>query len=377
MAEEGQAVVIDNGSVTCKAGYAGEENPHSVFPSVLGRPRFRAVHVGMGDDGSRVGDEAIGRGMSLKYPIEYGIITDWNIMEKVWHHGFYNKLRIAPEEHPVLLTEVSLNPKANREKMIQIMFETFNVPHLYIAEQAVLSLYSTARATGIVLESGDAVTYAVPVYEGNVLPGAISRLDFAGRNLTDYMTKILTERGYPFDNPAEIPRPLDVASDIKEKLAYVGLDFGKEMLTAASSNELERPYELPNGQAITVGNERFRCPEGLFRPSLLGLEAAGIHEVTYNSIMKCDMEVRKDLFENVVLSGGSTMFSGLAERMHKELAALAPPIAKVKIVASPDRKYSSWVGGSLLASLPNFASQLCSSKEEYDEHGPALCLKRF
>jgi len=361
------ALVMDPGSGVVKAGLAGDDAPRAVFPSIVGWPRRQ------GWGGYVVGGEAKRkRGLlTLRYPIQHGIITDWDAMEKIWHHTFYNELRVSPEELPILLTEAPMNPKANREKMSQAMFETLNVPAMYVAIQPALSLLASGRVTGIAVDSGDDVTYAAPVYEGYVLPHAVQRLDVAGRDLTDHLMRILSERGYSFRTMAE----REIVRDLKEKLAYVALDFDNEMASAAAGKSLEKKYELPDGQVITIGNERFRTGEALFDPSFLGKEATGIHHLTFNSIMKCDIGIRKDLYANVILSGGTTMFPGIADRMQKEMTALAPPTLKIKIIAPPERKFSVWVGGSILASLTTF-QEMWVTKDEYDESGPKILSKK-
>ncbi|CDY33033.1 BnaA10g12390D [Brassica napus] len=308
--EDIQPLVCDNGTGMVKAGFAGDDAPRAVFPSIVGRPRHTGVMVGMGQKDAYVGDEAQSK-----------------------------------REHPVLLTEAPLNPKANREKMTQIMFETFNTPAMYVAIQAVLSLYASGRTTGIVLDSGDGVSHTVPIYE---------------------------ERGYSFTTTAE----REIVRDMKEKLSYIALDYEQELETSNTSSSVEKSFELPDGQVITIGAERFRCPEVLFQPSMIGMENPGIHETTYNSIMKCDVDIRKDLYGNIVLSGGTTMFGGIGDRMSKEITALAPSSMKIKVVAPPERKYSVWIGGSILASLSTF-QQMWIAKAEYDESGPSIVHRKL
>ncbi|GFN80146.1 actin [Plakobranchus ocellatus] len=368
--KESPALVLDIGSSLCRAGFAGADAPCVTFPSIVGRKRLWENSIDANSKDVYVGDEAQSRrvGLSVKYPVEHGIVTNFDDMQEIWHHTFYNELRVAPEEHPLLLTEAPMNPKANREKITQIMFEKFDTPALFLAVQAVLTLYASGNTTGFVLDVGDGTSNTVPIYEGYSMPHAILKLGYNGRDLTDYLMKMLIQRGFLFHTSAE----REIVRDMKEKLCYVAPDFEREMQSASTTSSLEESYTLPDGEKITLNSERFMTAEALFKPSkLLNFELPGVHETLNMSMNKCDCDIRKDLFAGIVLSGGSTMFPGMAERLQNEVTALTSNAVRVH----PASSFSAWVGGSILASLPTF-QQMWIQKEEYDEYGPCIVHRR-
>lgn len=318
-----------------------------------------------------IGDEAQAHKgvLTNRSPHEHGIITDWVDMEKIIHHTFYGALHVAPEEHPVMVTENSLNPKNCREKITQMMFETFNVPAFYLQNSQALTLIASGRTTGLVVEISRNSGYVVPVYEGYVLQHGIARFELNASDVEDYMCKILTERGYDAD------RTRPSIKDIVEKTAYVALDFDNEMKDAAITQAITKQYELPDGQVITIGNERFRCTECLFQPYFIGYESDGIHALANKAIRRCDVDIQKDLFANIVLTGAGTTYPGFADRMQKEIVSLAPTGTRVKVIAPPERVNSSWIGGSILSSLGTF-QPMWVTKAEYDEEGPSIVHRR-
>jgi len=367
-----QAVVIDNGSGRIKAGFAGDDVPRHVFPAFVGVPKYDEVIVGLENKPFLIGDEADAmRGvMTLHYPIEHGIVVNWDHMEKVWSHTFTELLRVESAAQPVILTEAPANPLENREKMVQLMFEKFHVPKVYIALQAVLSLYAAGRTTGLVVESGDGVTHTVPVYEGYALSHRIKRLDFAGRDLTEWMEKLLGERGQ-FRGVTSAER--EIAKKIKETVGYVALDFEAEMEKDVSS--IEENYLLPDGNTITVGNERFRCPEALFDPSMIGLEQLGIHQAVHDTIVGCDIDIRAALWGNIIISGGNTLFPGFADRLKAEVQEKAPGEITVELEASDEREFNVWIGGSILSSMSTFQAMWITTAE-FDEFGAEIVHKK-
>jgi len=273
-----------------------------------------------------------------------------------------------------LLTEAPLNPKKSREKAGEIFFETFNVPALFISIQAILSLYASGRTTGVVLDSGDGVTHVVPVFEGFAMPQAIQRIDLAGRDVTTYFQSLLRKAGHFFYTSAE----KEIVRSIKESTCYVAFDPNKEeeyMYIDKTGRPPIHKYKLPDGNTIDIGFERFRAPEILFHPDLIGEEFPGVHECLVTSIQRTDLDLRKTLYSNIVLAGGSTLFPGFGDRLLDEVRRLAPKDIKIRMSAPPERKYSTWMGGSILASLTTF-KKMWVSAAEYEEWGPSIIFRK-
>lgn len=367
-----QPVVIDNGSGVIKAGFAGEQAPKCVFGNFVGRPKHTRVMAGALEGDCFIGPKAQEyRGLlALKYPMEHGIVTDWNDMERVWQYIYSSdQLRSEPSEHPVLLTEAPLNPQANREKAAEIFFETFNAPALYIQIQAVLSLYSSGRTTGVVLDSGDGVTHVVPIFEGFAIEHGIQRMDVAGRDVTRYLKLLLRKEGHVFSKSSEF----EIVREIKEQRCKLQSAPLKE--DTANDPAGKVLHTLPDGSKIEVGAAHYRAPELLFRPDLIGEEYDGAAQCVANAIFKCDVDLRKTLYQNIVLSGGSTMLQGFGDRLLNEMKRLAPKDVKVRILAPQERIFSTWIGGSILASLDTFR-KIWVTKQQFDSQGKGIIARK-
>lgn len=250
--------------------------------------------------------------------------------------------------------------------MATAMYERFNVKSLYIAGTDSTAFVSSGRTTGLVIDVGDGVTYTAPVFDGFGISQAVHRLDFAGRALTELLVAKLREnRGYLFTSASDF----ELVREMKEKMSYAEEHVG------LAQPHPDTSYELPDGQVITIGKECGECIEPLFCPSKLGLELPGIHRMCYNSIQKCGMDVRRPLYSSITLCGGGTMSAGFQERMQAEMQALVPDTIKIKVYAPGERKYSVWIGGSILTSLSTFRS-MWITREQYEDAGPAIIHNR-
>ncbi|XP_044009683.1 actin-related protein 2 isoform X4 [Aphidius gifuensis] len=388
MDDKGRKVIVcDNGTGFVKCGYAGANFPAHIFPSIVGRPIIRAVNK-IGDIDVKdlmIGDEAskLRSLLEINYPMQNGIVRNWEDMCHVWDYTFgKEKLDINPKECKILLTEPPMNPTTNREKMIEVMFEKYQFAGVYIAVQAVLTLYAQGLISGVVVDSGDGVTHICPVYEEYALPHLTRRLDIAGRDITIYLIKLLLLRGYAFNHSADF----ETVRMLKEKLCYVGYNIETEEKLAVETTVLVESYTLPDGRVIKVGGERFAAPEALFQPHLINVEAPGIAELVFNTIQSADIDMRSELYKHIVLSGGSTMYPGLPSRLEREIKQLYLQRVlkndtsklgkfKIKIEDSPRRKDMVFMGGAVLADLTKNRDSFWIMREEYEEKGLSVLKK--
>jgi len=387
MTSQKNVIVCDNGTGFVKCGFAGANFPTAIFPAMVGRPILRyeesVDNVEIKD--IMVGDEAakLRSMLQITYPMDNGIVRNWDDAKHVWNYTFFERLKINPKECKIMLTEPPMNPMQNREKMVTVMFEEYGFQACYIAIQAVLTLYAQGLLTGVVVDSGDGVTHIVPVYEGFSLPHLIKRLNVAGRDVTRYLIKLLLLSGYAFNRTADF----ETVRQIKEKLCYVGCDLELEKRLALETTILIKKYKLPDGRVIKVGRERFEAPECLFNPGLIDCDQVGMGEMVFDTINKADIDTRAEFYNHIVLSGGSTMYPGLPSRLEKEIRDLYTARClkgdqegakrfKCRIEDPPRRKHMVFLGGAVLADIMKDKQAFWMNKSEFDEQGASRVLRK-
>ena len=352
-------IVIDNGSRYIQAGFSSEDGPRVVISSCVGHPKYSSnTNFFFGNDG-----EYRNRPFKLNYPNDRGYINDWDEMEKIWNHIFTNELKVSSEEQNVLLTGYLKYPKETREKIAQTMFEKFNVPGLYIANPGVLAIYCAGKFDGIAIDLGEGGSRFIPIFDVFSLSHAEIYQNFGGKDLTEYMAILLNNSGYRF----KFSTDREIIEKIKKEICYVAFDYEEELKSVKNIN-----YRLPDDKVIIAKDQRIKCPEVLFKPGIYN-----IGQACYDSIQKCDIDIRKDLYHNIVLSGGTSLFNGLPQRFEKEIKNLAPESMKeeVRVIASPERRFASWIGGSILSSISEFEN-IFIEKYEYEEQGATIVHRK-
>eukprot|EP01083_Nonionella_stella_P143890 448111_1 len=395
------SLVVDNGSGMLKAGVAGEDAPRFVLPSVIGMAKYKgliesgycrqidttfipsdviSIMANYRSGNTHIGNIDIQSKehmclFDFKYPIEHGIIFNWDHMQMIYEHAvFANEFKMDPKGQNLLLTRRAFSSKQYKEKLMQLMFETFEVGKFYLTASGVLGLYSSGRTTGTVVDIGDGVTTVTPFYEGYALPHGALRCDIAGRDITQYLQQKLRLK--------HIDLPAQIVMDIKEK-------YG-EIVSVEKKNDILE-YELPDGNKIELHEERYNCGEILFKPWMMvplfeeghkkGFEynhgMKGVHDMTWECIQKCDQDIRRDLRTNIVVNGGTTLFKGFVDRFYAEIQRLFPGDGETtKVIAPTERECGVWIGGSILASLSTF-QEMWIKHEEYLEIGCSIIHRDF
>jgi len=384
-----KVIVCDNGTGFVKAGFAGANFPTAIFPSLVGRPILRSEEkmienvelkdIMVGDEASRLRSY-----LQITYPFENGMVRSWEDAYHVWDYTFNERLKIDPKDSKIMLTEPPMNPKQNREKMVECMFEKYGFLGCYISIQAVLVMYAQGLLTGVVVDSGDGVTHIVPVYEGFSLPHLTKRIDVAGRDVTRYLIRLLQLRGYAFNRTADF----ETVRQIKEKLCYVGYDLALEKRLALETTVLVEQYTLPDGRVIKVGAERFEAPEVMFQPRLIDVDQDGMAEALFKVIQAADIDTRSEFYKHIVLSGGSSMYPGLPSRLEKDIRTMfGERVAKgnqaqinkfvCRIEDPPRRKHMVFLGGAVLAEIMKDKQQFWMNRNEWQEMGINVLRKCF
>jgi len=382
-----RVVVCDNGSGFVKCGFAGDNFPRAQFPCMVGRPMLRY------DEGVTqhelkdimVGDSCseLRHNLDVTYPINNGIVKNWEDMHHVWAHTFNDVLKVDPSECRILLTDPPLNPTKNRERMVQTMFETWGFQGAFIQVQAVLTLYAQGLLTGLVVDSGDGVTHVVPVVDGFAFPHVTKRLNVAGRHVTSHLCDLLLRRGYAFNRTADFR----TVQDMKEALCFTSYDYERDVKLAQQTTHLVKSYTLPDGRVIQVGAERFMAPEALFRPELVDVDGGGIADCVFKCIQEMDIDNRMTMYQHIVMSGGSSMYPGMPSRLEKEIRQMYLTHVlkgnkeglkkfKLRVEDPPRRKHMVFLGGAVLADIMRDKPEFWISKAEWEEHGARILKKK-
>lgn len=356
---------------------------------MVGKPQLRAEmealesaelkDVMCGDEA-----EAVRFALEINYPVSEGIVKNWENMVHLWNYTFFEKLKVNPQDHKIMLTEAPLNPKENRKKTCENMFEKYSFSAMQMSVQALLVLYAQGLLTGVVVDSGDGVTHTVPVTDGFVMPHLVRRLDIAGRHITEYMMKLLLQRGYSFNRTADFA----TVQKIKEKLCYVALNLERERELARNTTVLMEKYQLPDGTIIKVGRERFEAPEALLNPALINKEGDGMSDLIFNMIQAAEIDNRAKLYQHIVLSGGTSMYPGLPSRLEEDIKGLYLKHVlkgandrmnrlKLGIEDPPRRKNMVYLGASVLANIMRDQPEFWVTKKEYQENGVDYAVSKL
>ena len=366
--------VIDNGSGYMKAGFSGEESPKIMFPTMVGKTKVEGIYVGDEKKESIIGSEAEKKFgiLDISYPIQGGVVVNWDEMERIWANTFYTELKIAPEEHNLLLSESPFTSRKDREKTLEMMFETFNCASTYIVAQSVLAAYSVGKSTGISIDCGHTSLNFAPIYEGFLIRNSVHHIPIAGKDINDLMINLLMKNGQVIESKMQKQSIIKA----KELYCYFAQDFKNEEKEFDNNGEEIKEWELPDKRKIKIGKERFQSTEVLFNPKKFGYDYSNFQELFKKTVKSIDTDLREIMLANIIFNGGTTLIKGFKSRVNQEIEEAGKDYEfKKKIHTYPEAQFMAWIGGSILSSLSNFEN-LWITKAAYKEEGKATIVHK-
>lgn len=393
------SIVLDNGTGFVKVGFAGANFPTAAFQTAVGRPVLRSnakTKLAANIDGTTtelkdimLGDETLGVGhlLEMSYPISNGIIQNMDEMCLLWDYAFFSKLNQTADSlksRRLMMSEPPSFSTRARTKIYETLFEKYQFDSVQSGVQGVLSLFSNGLDTGVAIECGEGVTHCTPIFEGYSIPKGNRRVDLGGRNITEFLIRLMQRRGYSFNKSSDF----EVVRVIKEKFCYAAVDFDLEKRLALETTTLEKAMTLPDGSTVMIGQERFEATEALFSPHLIDVESEGLSGQLWSSIQGCDIDLRATLYQTIVLSGGSTMFPGLPSRIEKDMRQFflkhsakgdVSRLArfKLRVEDPPRRKYMVFLGAAVMAKMTESTPEQWMTKAEWEESGESALRARF
>jgi actin-related protein len=364
--------VIDNGSGYMKAGFSGEESPKVMFPTMVGKTKVEGIYVGDEKKESIIGAEAEKKFgiLDISYPIQGGTIVNWDEMERIWANTFYGELKISPEEHNLLLSESPFITRKDREKMLEMMFETFNCASTYLVAQSVLAAYSVGKSTGISIDCGHTSLNFAPIYEGFLQRHCVQHIPIAGKDINDILINLLIKNGQVIDSK------MQKQSIIKAKESFCFLRHDNEDEIEKKKEDETKEWELPDKKKITIGKERFQSTEVIFDPKQFGYDYPNFQELFKKTVKSIDSDLREIMLANIIFNGGTTLIKGFKSRVTQEIEEAGQDYEfKKKVHTYPEAQFMAWIGGSILTSLTNFEN-LWITKAEYKEEGKATIVHK-
>ena len=364
--------VIDNGSGYMKAGFSGEEAPKVMFPTMVGKTKVEGIYVGDEKKESIIGSEAEKKFgiLDISYPIQGGTIVNWDEMERIWANTFYGELKISPEEHNLLLSESPFITRKDREKMLEMMFETFNCASTYLVAQSVLAAYSVGKSTGISIDCGHTSLNFAPIYEGFLQRHCVQHIPIAGKDINDILINLLIKNGQVIDSK------MQKQSIIKAKESFCFLRHDNEDEIEKKKEEETKEWELPDKKKIIINKERFQATEVIFDPKQFGYDYPNFQELFKKTVKSIDSDLREIMLANIIFNGGTTLIKGFKSRVTQEIEQAGQDYEfKKKVHTYPEAQFMAWLGGSILTSLTNFEN-LWITKAEYKEEGKATIVHK-